>query len=259
MRTIAVFAAVLSALSCFGTAVAGGMFGPPQPVSRDAGGLHTAVGYIHYADIFKDGADHVIRQNHIYSQAGYGAHDRWEIYGRVSMSDLRISDAFRSANDAAVPSRSDFEDRWKFFGTLGGKGYYPFGSCLGMGIFVQASYAFGDFKDGVSGTLNGAPFATELKLKDIWDINFGIGLQWTVPRGVRLYAGPFAYYAEAKASPSPAVRGLALASEDVLIRNKTSAGGFAGVDIPIGKGFRLNLETRYSERFSLGSAIVFVY
>ena len=31
-----------------GTAAAGGLFGPPQPLSKDEGGLATAIGYWHY-------------------------------------------------------------------------------------------------------------------------------------------------------------------------------------------------------------------
>ncbi|MBP1697939.1 MAG: hypothetical protein H6Q41_3127, partial [Deltaproteobacteria bacterium] len=39
----------------------------------------------------------------------------------------------------------------------------------------------------------------------------------------------------------------------------TAAGGFAGIDMPLGKGFRLNLETQFSDRFSAGAAVTFTY
>jgi len=260
MRLIAAITiTAVSVLYMFGTAAAGGMFGPPQPASRGAGGLHTAVGYLYYSDKFKGGADHVIRQNRLYSEAGYGAHERWEMYGRIGIADLKIADVFRPASDATVSSRSDFTGNWKFFGTLGAKAYYPLSGVFGIGAFVQGTSAFGDCKDSVSGTRNGAPFTTELTLKDMWDVNFGIGLQMNVPQGIRLYAGPCIYYSEAKAAASPGIPGLALAGGDTTIRNKTNAGGFAGVDIPLGKGFRLNAEGWFSERLSVGTAVTYIY
>ena len=36
-------------------------------------------------------------------------------------------------------------------------------------------------------------------------------------------------------------------------------GGFGGVDIPLFKGFHLNLEGRYAERLSAGAAISYTY
>ena len=37
------------------------------------------------------------------------------------------------------------------------------------------------------------------------------------------------------------------------------AGGFAGIDIPLAKGFRLNVEGQYSDRFSAGAAVSYTY
>lgn len=241
-----------------GTAAAGGLFGPPQPISREAGGLHTSIGYGYHEDQYKNSTKHVLRQNQVYSEVGYGT-QRWEAYGRIGVSDLKISDAFRPTQASTTTSQNDFDDRWSLFGTLGAKGFCPFNKTFGMGAFVQGSYYFQDFTDGLSGTQNGTPFTTELKVKNLWDVNFGLGFQATVPKGIKLYIGPYIYYSEAKESLSPNIPGLPVESRNGTITNETIVGGFTGVDVPLAKGFHLNVEGRYSQRFSVGAAIAYAY
>ena len=145
-----------------GTAAAGGLFGPPQSISKEAGGLHTGIGYWFHEDKYKNDTEQVTRQNQIFSQLGYGTHN-WEIYGRVGISDLKILDAFSSTQGSTATSKNDFEDNGEFFGTLGAKGFYPFNKTFGIGAFVQGSYYFTDFTDDVSGSFNGAPFTATLR------------------------------------------------------------------------------------------------
>jgi hypothetical protein len=252
---------VISAFLIFavnGTAAAGGPFGPPQSVSKEAGGLNTGIGYWYQEDKYKNGTESVIRQNQVYSQLGYGTRN-WEMYARGGISDLKISDAFSSTQASTTTSKEDFEDNWKFFGTLGAKGFYPFNKTFGMGAFIQGSYYFSDFTDNVSGTHAGAPFTTQLKVKNLWDVNFGLGFQATVPYDIKLYIGPYAYYSEAKSSLSANIPGLNSGAGDVRLETKTNAGGFTGVDIPLAKGFHLNVEGQYSARFSVGAAITYSY
>ena len=241
-----------------GTAGAGGPFGPPQSVSKEAGGLHTGIGYWYHEDKYKNGAEHVTRQNQVYSQLGYGAQN-WEIYGRIGVSDLKIFDAFSSTPASTTTSKEDFEDNWKFFGTLGAKGFYPLNKTFGIGAFMQGSYYFSDFTDNVSGTHAGAPFTTELKMKNLWDVNFGLGFQATVPYGIKLYIGPYVYYSEAKLSLSTNIPGLNSDTGSVRVHNATNVGGFTGVDVPLARGFHLNVEGQYSERFSVGAAVTYSY
>jgi hypothetical protein len=235
------------------------MFGPPQTVSREAGGLNTAIGYQYHEDSFQDNGDYLVRQNRIYSQASYGSSGIWEIYGRIGVTDLKIVDAFKSANVLTTTSRDNFEENWKFFGALGAKGFYPFNRFFGVGAFVQGSYNFSNFTSDVSGMQGATPFAAELKVKNLWDVNFGIGLQATVPHGVKFYTGPFAYYAEADAYLSPVIPGMLSGAQKTLLKNKSIAGAFWGTDIPLAKGFRLNVEGQYTDRFSVGSAITYTY
>ena len=241
------------------SAKAGGLFGPPQTVSREAGGLNTAIGYFYHEDTFKNDTDRLIRQNSIYSQVAYGAKNMWEIYGRIGVSDLKIFDVFSSTDDSTTTNKLDFEDNWKFFGTLGAKGFYPISKIFGIGAFVQGTYHFSNYTDSVAGSSNGVPYTANLNIKNLWDINFGMGFQLTVPLDIKLYAGPYVYYCEAKASLDTNIPGLEYAAGNVSIRNKSIAGGFAGVDVPLFKGFHLNVEGRYADRFSAGAAISYTY
>ena len=237
---------------------AGGLFGPPQPVSKEEGGLNTAIGYWLHEDKFKNGTEHVIKQNQVYSHVGYGAR-YWEIYARIGVSDLKISDAFASTLDSTTTSKGDFWDNWKFYGTLGAKGFYPFNKTFGIGAFTQGSYSFNDFRDNFSGTQAGAPFSSQLRVKNLWDVNFGLGFQATVPYGIKLYIGPYAYYSEARLSLAANIPGLNSDTQNLRIHNETNVGGFTGIDIPISRGFHLNVEGQYSARFSAGAAIAYSY
>ena len=256
LKAIEVFAFIVFTLQ--GTAAAGGLFGPPQSISKEAGGLNTGIGYWVHEDKYKNDTEWVTRQNQIFSQLGYGTQS-WELYGRIGASDLKILDAFRSTEGSTATSKNDFEDNGIWLGTLGAKGFYPLNKTFGIGAFVQGSYYFADFTDNVSGTHNGAPFTTELKVKNLWDVNLGIGFQATVPFGIKLYIGPYAYYSEAKTSLSQNIPGLKFEPGEGAIRNTTNIGGFAGFDFPLAKGFHLNVEGQYSEKFSVGVAVTYSY
>jgi hypothetical protein len=240
-------------------AVAAGLFGPPQTVSRQDGGLNTAIGYWYHEDTYTNGADHIIRQNEIYSQVAYGAKNIWELYARIGVSDLKVFDVFSSADTSTTTDKNNFEENWKFFGTLGAKGFYPINKTFGIGAFIQGTYYFSNFTDDVAGVSYIKPFTTDLKVKNLFDVNFGVGFQATIPYGIKLYAGPYIYYSEAKVSLSANIPGLEYAVGNVTIENKTIAGGFAGIDIPLAKGFRLNVEGQYSDRFSAGAAVSYTY
>jgi len=220
------------------TAMAAGLFGPLQTVSREAGGLNTAIGYRFYEDTYEKGADLNIRQNEIYSQAAYGAKNIWEVYGRIGIADLKIEDVFR--------------DHEKFSGTLGAKAFYPVSPTWGVGAFVHGTYYFSNFTDNVSRN-------REMEIDKLWNVNGGMGIQMTLPCGTKLYAGPYLYYSEARMSLPSGVRDLGYSAGNFTVGNKSTAGGFAGLDIPLAKGFRLNVEGQYADRFSAGAAISYTY
>jgi hypothetical protein len=238
---------------------AGGPFGPPQPIVKGAGGLHTGIGYWFHEDKYINDMELVTGQNQIYSELGYGSGSGWEVTARVGRSDLKMVDAFSPATASTATSQKDFEENGKFFGELGAKGFYPVNRIFGVGAFVQGTYYFSDFTDTVSGTRNGIPFSAGLRVKNLWDVNFGMGLQATVPGDIKMYIGPYLHYSEFKVSPSADAAGLVLASGETLLRNKTGLGGFAGIEVPLAKGFRLNLEGQYTERLSAGVAVIYLY
>ena len=240
------------------SAVAGGLFGPPQPVSREAGGLRTGIGYGYHEDQYRNDTDHTVRQNQVYSEAGYGT-KYWGTYGRIGVSDLKILDAFRSTQASTTTSKNEVKDDWKFFGTLGGQGFYPFNRIFGIGAFLQGSYYFQDFTDDISGTQNGARFTKELKVKNLWDVNFGIGFQATVPNDIKLYVGPYLSSSQARISPSVNIPGLPFSAGETTIHNKTKIGGFSGIDVLLARGFHLVVEGQYSEKFSVGTAVTYSY
>jgi len=238
---------------------AASLFGPPQTISREAGGLNTAIGYWYHESKLKNGSEYIFRQNEVYSQASYGGKNRWEIYGRIGVADLKISDAFSSSNVSTITSNNDFTENWKLFGTLGAKGFLPINKILGIGAFLQGTYYFNNFTGDVAGTNAGVPFTADLKVQNMWDVNFGIGFQATVPYGIKLYAGPYVYYSEAKVNLSANVTGLEFGTAESLFKNKEFAGGFVGADIPLSKGFHLNIEGQYSDRVSVGAAVSYTY
>ncbi len=238
---------------------AAGPFGPPESVPIKEGGLQTAFGYWYNEDKYANGTDHVVRQNQLYSELGYGFAHSLEIYGRIGVADLKILNAFSSSDVSTTTAKNDFSDNWQLFGTLGAKGFYPIDNIFGIGTFIQGTYSFSDFSDSIAGARNGAAFASTTKVENPWDINFGVGFQAAIPAGVKLYAGPYIYYAEAKVSSSPNVPGVVLPAADATLKNKLNVGGFAGIDVPIGKGFHMNLEGQCAERFSGGVAVTLVY
>ncbi len=256
-KVILIFLLIFLAIR--GVAAAGSLFGPPQSISQDTGGLHTGIGYWHHEDKYNGGVDYVTRQNQLYSEVGYGTKNRWDMYVRLGISDLNVADAFSSSSAATGTLKNDFQENMNYYGTLGAKAFYPSGKIFGIGAFIQGTYYFRDFTDDVAGTQNGAPFTIELRMKNLWDVNFGVGIQAVVPYGLKIYLGPYVYYSEAKASPSPKVTGLGLASGEMTIKNKASWGGFTGIEVPLAKGFRLNVEGQYSERLSAGAAVTYAY
>ena len=116
-----------------------------------------------------------------------------------------------------------------------------------------------NYTDSVAGINGVTPYTADLKIKNLWDINFGMGFQMTVPLDIKLYAGPYVYYSEAKASLDSNIPGIDYAAGNVSIRNKSIVGGFAGVDLPLFKGFHINVEGQYADRFSAGVAMSYTY
>jgi len=241
------------------TILGGGPFGAPEAVSRAAGGLHTAFGYRFDQVQYENSIEIWMRQNQIYSEAGYGFKKYADIYARLGIADFAIRDVFRSTSSDTIPDKNDFKDRWSFFGTLGVKGFYPVTDFFGVGIFVQGTYFFESFHDDISGVAGGSPFTSELKFKNLWDVCAGGGLQVSIPPGIKIYAGPYGYYSEVKAYPRSRIAGLPFPAGHARMKSTNNWGGYGGLMLPLGKGFQLNVEGQYAERFSAGAAVTYTY
>jgi hypothetical protein len=55
------------------------------------------------------------------------------------------------------------------------------------------------------------------------------------------------------------VPGLLFGTEKTVLKNRSPVGGYFGADIPLIRGFRLNIEGQYTDSFSAGAAIAYIY
>ena len=121
---------------------------------------------------------------------------------------------------------------------MGVKSFYPINKTFGIGAFVQGTYYFSNFTDDVVGTSYSTPFTTDLKVKNLFDVNFGVGFQAT-SYGIKLYADHMFIIRKQRHLWPPTSPALNTQPRgNVTIENKSIAGGFAGLDIPLAKGFR---------------------
>lgn len=237
--------------------VLAGPFGPPQPITRGEKGIHTGLGYWFHEGIYRNDFELVRRENQLHSELGYGVADRFEVYGRIGMSGLKISDAFSSTHPATITNKKDFTDAGGYFGTLGAKLFFPLQSNFGVGTFVQGSYYFRSFEDYVSGSRGGVPFGEKVKIQNIWEANFGLSFQTLLAQGIKTYIGPCLQYSEASIRAASNLSDVLLTQG--LMTNKAALGGFAGFEVPLTRGFRLNVEGRYLDRLSFGCAVTYSY
>jgi hypothetical protein len=245
---------VLGALAC-GTAFAAGPFGPVDPISKSteplsgSSGWSLSVGYWYYQDKFKIkdplSIDYNVKSNQVYLQAAKKA-GGGEIYARLGGA------TFEGTYDSLNAKMSD---SMKPFGALGLRYYFPLGSGFGVGPLVQGTYYFSEYKDTISvAGLSGV----EIKQKDYWDASIGLGFQYSADM-FRIYAGPFAYWAQAKfdGTAPPGYWWASTGTQNISINteNKSNIGGFAGIVFDFTKQFSLSVEGTYSQDFSGGAML----
>lgn len=258
-----------------------GQFGPPEPVASE-GKVSLEVGYFHLSEILNPARgnsflqQHDIKQNQVYVQAAYGFIKEWEAYLRIGGSDLKLKDVFTfnavSSFDLPDTSRNSFRP----FGTFGLKGLLYDGGYFGIGPFFQASL-FSSYKDKDksflppdSGTLAGLlARSQELKVKNPWDVNLGIGLQTKV-YGISLYGGPFAYWTGHKAykfelasrTAEGCLGGPVGCPDRVEVdkthyREKNNFGAFVGLRTPLPwvEGVHAEVEGQFKNKGSVGVSL----
>jgi hypothetical protein len=285
-KTVLVIAVLM--LFAMGSVVYAGQFGPLEPAAKE-GRVALGIGYFRSSAEWKPkdvGEGKKVTQNKVYLQLSYSPVKNLELYARVGGADLKIKDVFRTneevramlladgVTDPVVTGlKPDFKEGLRTFGTIGVKGFFNVSDSFGIGPFAQVSM-YSSYKDRNSGTVTGtipgvgALLATgteELKIKNLRDINLGIGLQGKIGDLI-VYGGPFAYWTRAKVDWTEVVTGTREGvpftdslSRSITIEEENNIGGFAGLRLPLGKGLNFEVEGQIKSRFSMGGALTYAF
>jgi hypothetical protein len=266
MKRVKLIVAIL-VLFMGGNMAYAGQFGAMEPVS-EYGKISLGIGYFYYSDKLEpkdtEGTwiswkKSKVTQNQAYLQLGCGLFPKHEIYLRVGGADIKVPDAFLTSADSPdiAGFKDKFKDSLKPFGTIGFKGGYNFAPPFGIGYFVNTSLG-SNYKDKTAGTYLGFSATQEMKIKRPWEVNLGVGLQGKIGE-VILYAGPVVYWARSKVEWEGAIPGVGNISDSTTYKEKNNLGGFAGLRLPLGKGFNIEVESQLKSRFSAGGSLVYSF
>lgn len=239
-----------------------GQFGPPEPVSKE-GRLSLGIGYFYYSDRWepKDSAweKSKVTQNQEYLQLGYSFIKNWEAYLRVGGADQKMTDMFDTSTDSPdlAGFNATFKDGSKPFGTIGVRGVFNITPSLGIGPFFQGSF-YSSYKDKTTGTFLGLSATQEMKVKKPREINLGVGFQSKIGK-ITLYGGPVAYWAKSRVDWEMIVPGVGTATASTTYKEKNNFGGFAGLRVPLGKAFTLEVEGQMKSELSGGASISYSF
>lgn len=261
------FVLVVLMMFLTGSIAYAGQFGPPEPAAKE-GKAALGIGYFSYSAKIKpkdteNWNESKTSQNQAYLQLGYGFIKNWEAYLRVGGADLKSKDAF-STDSPRAGFKSDFDDGYKPFGTVGVKGIFSISNSFGIGPFFQASL-YSSYEDSASGTNSGFSETQTLKVKNQREINAGVGLQGKIG-DVIIYGGPVAYWAKSNVEATLKVVGAVYASTgtdtatlSTTYKEKKNIGGFAGIRIPLSKSLNLEVEGQMKSKFSMGGALTYAF
>ena len=252
------------ALFAIGSMAHAGQFGPPEPTAKQ-GKVAVGAGYFHSSAKWKPGKVNdewktkSIDQNQIYAQVSYGLVKDAEVYLRLGGADMK-ADIFNTTVDNSALSgfKSDLKDDMKPFSTIGAKGIVYRNKNFAVGLFVNITF-YSDYNDKTAGTESGAAVMQEMNIKSQREINIGIGAQGKIG-DITLYGGPVAYWTKASVhrqwrEPSGRIN----SPEDNTYKEKGNVGGFAGLKIPLGKNFSVEVEGQYKSDFSAGAALTYSF
>lgn len=230
-----------------------GLLGRPQGYSREGKGLYTAVGFVETRKTMENNRRNSMKERIIYSEAGYGLSHGFELYGRLGFVDGVISGPLGPPNYHVSSTDLRADDR--FLATVGLRWSHPVNSYLRMGVTVQGNYYINDASDEVIGIRpDGKNTLHEMKIKRQWSIKSALALQADLPKGVKIYAGPYLQYGEGKIWSLPAILGW---REKININEPL--GAYGGFTVPLIRRFSLTGEAWYGGKFSFGSMITYAY
>jgi len=281
MKKLAVVFAVLMLLVASSAAYAG-QFGAPEPTAKE-GKVALGVGYFHFSAKWKpkdadktdpsSGTNDKIwrevksNQNQAYLQLSYGFMKNAEVYIRGGAADEKVKNAFETGNRFGATRsgfKSDLEDGYKPFGTIGAKGVFNISDSFGIGPFVQASF-YSSYEDSASGTAGGIPETQKIKVSSPWEVDLGLGLQGKIG-GAIIYGGPVVYWAKQKNEWTGKLTGgvyTATGTDTYTVsttyKEKGNVGGFAGLRVPLSKSLGIEVEGQYKSEFSFGGALTYAF
>lgn len=182
-----------------------------------------------------------VKSNQFYLQGTYALHSGVEVYARLGIADLQADDAWVGI---------DFEDNYKFFGTLGAKALVFSNWFMSVAPYVQASF-FSSYKDVVTGQAQGILASFEVEVENPVDMNGGIIFHFkSATETYHFYAGPMIFWSQAKAKATITIAGTKFTDSTTVTENNF-IGAFAGIHIWLGGPFQLQAEGQYRSKFAL--------
>lgn len=236
---------VLIIVLCAGGSFAGQPLG--GPAEAEPGRVAFSVGYFYHQDkwtsnTLNDNFDPKIQTKQYFGQLSYGVAPGWDVYMRAGFLDAETTG-----------SDFNFKDNGRFFGGVGvhGKLWERKDWNFALGPIANFTY-FSEWKDSATGSQG----SIELKVKDHYSFDVGLGFQYTPAPWVTIYGGPFFHYEKAKLDTNGTFRG-AFYSDDSNIETDKKFGPRLGFRIPITKTVSVQFEGQYTSYVSGGGWISF--
>ncbi len=261
-------------------AYAGQFFGSPETTTT-AGKVSVTAGYFYSEDNIKPddkvslGSSDIkvnwktaqIKQNQVYIQGNYGFIDGGEVYVRAGLADMKSKNAFLF--------NSEFSDNLRPFGALGFKFVNHIDSTWGVGAYFQGTI-YSSYKDEITESVDvplpDGTIITNVPVKQkinagnpSWEVDIGAALQAKVGRAI-FYVGPEVYWLRLpKVEETISIGDPRVVSSPFTLTNSTSykekqnLGAFAGIGIPLGMGFRVDVEGQIKSRVSGGGALTYSF
>lgn len=194
-----------------------------------------------------------IQQHNAYAQLNFVHNPFLATYLRVGGFELNIEDVF---NVPGEDTPRDFSPGTSLAATIGFNGLLVKYKYFSLGVFGQYTLCE-DYNKRVTyqQSENVSDTATlSFGLKNISWYKAGVAAQTNVGK-VNLYGGVFSFGLNADATATRHVFGINEENATTTYENKTSAGAFAGIRIPLDENFIVCLEAQQIDDISYGVSV----